>query len=427
MTTLHVRDFSCIESATVGLARLTVLIGPQASGKSVLSKLIYFFQEAVEAQFSGADIEQDFNVYADRVTADFKRWFPPSAWGPKKFQIRFEAGDITITIDRKKSYKKPSEQIHIVFSEQFHSIFQSASTSYADALKKASSQGNPRTYMRWEIAWQVRTEMRKLLSDAMGDAYSESQMFIPAGRAFFTSVGRAMAAFEKSGFLDPATLAFGRFWAAMRDRDELGFVDHGFPRANAKLMSEIFGGELRVDRDLEYVLSPDGRKVPLSALSSGQQELLPLWLALEQYFNDDLRDQSYTSMMYIEEPEAHLFPHAQSALIDFLTAKLYVPSRNRRRMLITTHSPYVLAKINNLTKASIVAKKASKEQVAQISAMLPRQSWLRLGDISAYAIIDRKIVSIINREGLIDAAYLDSVSDHIMNQFSSLLEIEYGE
>jgi hypothetical protein len=428
MTTLTVRDFSCIDHARLELSRFTILIGPQASGKSVLSKLVYFFQDALNGQIAGADVESDFEGWKDRVSADFKRWFPPSAWGSKKFHIEFESGPIVITIDRKKSYKKPSDGFHITFSTFFVEFFNRTSENFRSALIKANEREDVASYVRWEVMWQVRNDARKQLSAVIGDDYIANQMFVPAGRAFFTSVGKAIAAFDRGGFLDPATLAFGRYWAAMRDNDPLGFSEVGFPRSNAKLMTEIFGGELKVDRDLEYVLSPDGRRVPLGALSSGQQELLPLWMTLERYFSEDERgSQPLTSMMYIEEPEAHLFPHAQSMLIEYLASKLYVPAKNGRRMLITTHSPYVLSKINNLVKASIVAQGSNREQISRINSLIPRHSWVRREHMSAYAIIDKRLVPIVNDLGLIDAEYLDSVSEEIMSQFSTLLEIEYAD
>ena len=43
MAELLIENFSCIDEAKINLARVTILIGPQASGKSVISKLVYFF------------------------------------------------------------------------------------------------------------------------------------------------------------------------------------------------------------------------------------------------------------------------------------------------------------------------------------------------------------------------------------------------
>jgi len=50
MARLIVENFSCIHHAELETAALTILIGPQASGKSVLSKLLYFFNDVLDDQ-----------------------------------------------------------------------------------------------------------------------------------------------------------------------------------------------------------------------------------------------------------------------------------------------------------------------------------------------------------------------------------------
>lgn len=46
MQRLYVRAFGPIQSCDIEIQRLTVMTGPQASGKSTLAKLIYFFKLA---------------------------------------------------------------------------------------------------------------------------------------------------------------------------------------------------------------------------------------------------------------------------------------------------------------------------------------------------------------------------------------------
>lgn len=46
MQRLCVRDFGPIQSCDIEIPRLTVMTGPQASGKGTLAKLIYFFKLA---------------------------------------------------------------------------------------------------------------------------------------------------------------------------------------------------------------------------------------------------------------------------------------------------------------------------------------------------------------------------------------------
>jgi hypothetical protein len=90
---------------------------------------------------------------------------------------------------------------------------------------------------------------------------------------------------------------------------------------------------------------------------------------------------------------------------------------------LQTFSPYVLAKVSNLIKAGALgAKKALAEKVA---AVVEPESWLARGKTRAYAIVDRKVVDIIDKEGLIDGDYLDTVSRDIEREFSRLLDIEY--
>lgn len=157
----------------------------------------------------------------------------------------------------------------------------------------------------------------------------------------------------------------------------------------------------------------------MSALSSGQQELLPLWEALNiAFLNPDSR-----VLMYIEEPEAHLFPHAQSNLMKYLCS--FVAGRkHKRRLFITTHSPYVLTSINNMMKAASIARGSSKDRQSKISAIIPKASWISRNQVSAYAIVDHKLVNIIGEDNLIDAEYLDRVSVQLNKEFDDLLEIE---
>jgi hypothetical protein len=46
-------------------------------------------------------------------------------------------------------------------------------------------------------------------------------------------------------------------------------------------MRDLFGGDLRFGDESEFVQTSDGRKIPFTALSSGQQELLPMWSLID--------------------------------------------------------------------------------------------------------------------------------------------------
>jgi hypothetical protein len=189
-----------------------------------------------------------------------------------------------------------------------------------------------------------------------------------------------------------------------------------------KALSEnLLGGVMKSVKEREYIESKDGRQVPYSFLSSGQQELLPLLLVL------DVLAQGHfpPSAFYIEEPEAHLFPSAQGLLTEYLT--ILVNRKMATQLFITTHSPYLLAKFNNLLKAGTVSNTLGKKADSKIDAVVKKDRWIRPGKLAAYSIVDRRVQNLIGEDGLIDGTYLDQASAITAQEFDALLEIEYSD
>jgi hypothetical protein len=425
MTKLIVSQFSCIDHAELELGNLTILIGPQASGKSVICKLVYFFYNVINTDFFVYDEERNWKSFSAKIVDDFKQWFPPSAWGKRRFTIDFEAGPIKFSIARTVSANRPGQNVRLVASDYLMSEFDNYTAFVSDKRKKQGTKPHPPMYL-YEERWRAEEVVKKKLASDLGKDYVRLQTFVPAGRSFFTSIGKAVAAFEQSGLLDPVTIAFGRLFIALKDRRSAGFppspqTDTKRASRSRQLANLFFGGEMQISRDKEYIESSDGRKIPFSLLSSGQQELLPLWMILEYM----IERPSSRQLIYIEEPEAHLFPAAQNVLVAYLASLL--SSDSELRLVITTHSPYVLAKLNNLLKAGSIAGSTSKETAEKIARIIPQDSWLKAQDVRAYGVIDKGLQSILGDDGLVDAAYLDEVSGEVAEEFSKLLEIEFGQ
>jgi hypothetical protein len=136
-----------------------------------------------------------------------------------------------------------------------------------------------------------------------------------------------------------------------------------------------------------------------------------------------MSDRDKTSdLLYIEEPEAHLFPSAQGALTAHLAAvsNFTAPAGH---MLITTHSPYVLATLNTLIKAQLVAT-LNERAIKRVEKVVPKEEWLAPGRVAAYALQSGKLASIKDDSGLIDGEYLDKISTEISGDFMELLGIE---
>lgn len=421
MFKLQVKDFSCIGQADIRFGRMSVLIGPQASGKSVLSKLAFFFLELMNDQNEAVLDQRSFESFTESVKVSFSEWFPVPAWGSKKFTIQFALGDYKIKVTRTTYDDSVKDTLRISTSALVKEHFKRTG-DLAKNFRQRSARRSNSPYLEFELNLEVQEAAARLLEDDLGEDYIAGQTFIPAGRSFFTTLGRAFMAFDQGRGLDPITVKFGRLYSAFHEQSRV-FSRGPRPILIDPELGSILGGTIVWESDRPFLQSPDGRTVPFSALSSGQQELLPLVIAISTIRRTMNRKNSGPHLLYIEEPEAHLFPSAQSKMIQGLAALISSPSR---RLSITTHSPYVLSKINNLIKAGQLAQKLPQDKQVRLDEVVPKGSRLNPGTVQAYAIVESEVRSILDEDGLIAADYLDSVSGEIGQQFNDLLTLEYA-
>jgi hypothetical protein len=131
--------------------------------------------------------------------------------------------------------------------------------------------------------------------------------------------------------------------------------------------------------------------------------------------------------IFIEEPELSLFPEAQRRLLHRLIKDCFSSMENdvaQVHLAFATHSPYILASLNNLLLAGETAKKLEKQELVKV--IIPQQYWLTEEQVGAYAIEKGYVKDIIEEDLLINGSYLDGLSDEISREFSAILDIEYG-
>ncbi len=119
-------------------------------------------------------------------------------------------------------------------------------------------------------------------------------------------------------------------------------------------------------------------------------------------------------LIYIEEPEAHLFPSAQSFLMEFLIGSI-ASDRTFRSLIITTHSPYIMSKLNVFLKTGQLARRKKRNQ--EINEIVSRDCWLTEKRLAAFAINEGNLHNLLDEEGLIDGRYLDQISEEISREF----------
>jgi len=128
----------------------------------------------------------------------------------------------------------------------------------------------------------------------------------------------------------------------------------------------------------------------------------------------------YPKSIFIEEPEAHLFPNAQKEVVDLLSL---IYARTSNEFFITTHSPYILSALNILITGGEADKDELQDKARQV---LGDACPVKYEDVSAYAIDHGNAVSILtDEERLIGTNIIDDVSDVFASQLDQLLDLIY--
>jgi hypothetical protein len=429
MEKLLVNDFAGLKSVELDIRPVTGLIGPQASGKSIIAKLLYFFRE-IASRLPAAVLEgQEGPQYKAECCKRFSRYFPIENTGVSDFAISYLSNreKVRVNFTNREGSGEPSlglewTSFYDSTLEKFALRKREVLGAIGDAEKDAITAANR----------ALRDEVDRDITSALGTWAKYEQIFIPAGRAFFSQVrSTVFTRLETGESLDPFVVAFGSMLeqskSVLESRGFFGGTEGPNVSDTARFdalrtaFEEILRARLKRFEKQEFLEFADGRRVKLSQASSGQQEALPLLLLLARFVS---LGHARGRAVYIEEPEAHLFPSTQKLIME-LMAQVFRARNGEMCIVLTTHSPYILTSVNNQLQAGKLYTGASKEASKRLAQILPRKRTFSPGEVSFYALEDGKAKSILNGEsGLIEADVIDQVSNDIAIQFDKLLSEE---
>lgn len=418
---ITIERFLGLSNIKINIHPLTVLIGPQATGKSVIAKLCFFSKGILNDVFTAIENDQTKQDLAKTLTAKFLEYFPSTCWGPESFSVTYRIGNERITI--KKGSGK-NAKLRITYPEFFDDALDTFRAEFKDRLSKQTDQDE--YFRKFNVMHEIRAELQKSATRHFGNEIAFRQLFIPAGRSFFANLQSSIFTFLSSNnAVDPFLKEFGSFyeniknWTRHIDGDDKREKPHYIQ--SKKLSESILCGSYLNEKGKDFLDLTDGRRISLANCSSGQQEVLPLSLILRAL---PLLGNPGVSI-YIEEPEAHLFPTAQRKVLEMI-ALVFNSMEPRLQTVITTHSPYILTALNNLVEAGrlhqMKLKPASK---ARLNAVVSQELALAPNRVGAYSVSVGGVQSISDPDtGMINARAIDSASEEIAVQFDKLLAIE---
>ncbi|WP_081535394.1 AAA family ATPase [Rhodovulum sp. P5] len=390
--TLSIEGFLGIRKAEVELRGLSLIIGEQASGKSIVARLFYFFNK----YFSDFDEISLINnehkkTYDKRKKDEFYQIFPPYSWEGDSFQISYSVDGYQACISSEKNSSvidvSTSPSVAKYFRDLKHNFKQ-----FVDSFPEEESLARTR----------LLREFRHVESQSQLFRF-QTALFVPAARSFYATLrDEIFSILALDTKIDQIILQFGEFYEGAKVFGGRVMPSGRYAtralrvREERDIFKKVVKGEY-VREDARDWIQMDRGRIELSKASSGQQEATPLIFAISRF-------PSPGRTLIIEEPEAHLFPDAQVAILEFMIRQSLARETS---ILFTTHSPYLLTALNNFILASEVGE----------------QGGIDVESVSAYALRGGYSHDIVDRnENIISADYIDSVSDDLNEKFSNLLD-----
>ncbi|TWV96211.1 AAA family ATPase [Chitinophaga pinensis] len=405
MEKISIQNFAGIKELDFEFKSINILIGPQGVGKSVTVKFHYFFRNFFQELARNIILEESTEDL-DRIQRDrFVVFFPRHTWPEGDFKITYSLDEVQLNLEKKEG------EIQFYYSEYLKSAISKIKAAYKEEVTNLKSLG--------KISASVE-RVSELIKIHIHEYLSYNQLFIPAGRSFFANIqSNIFFLLKAQSPLDPFLIEFGATYEDFKrvyKHEQIKGKDNSFD----EIIADILNGDYLREDDEDFLVHKDHRKVILSSTSSGQQETLPLIVFLWVLYYGMYRD----ATIYIEEPEAHLFPDAQKAITQLL-ARLFNNSEHRFQIFVTTHSPYILSSFNNLLEAGRISE-LMPEKAKQIAEIVHEEEQLKSGLLTAYSINNGKKDDLIDQEtNLITQTILDGISNDIAIEFGKLLDIEF--
>lgn len=427
---INIQDFGPIKNATISLNKnFQIYIGAQASGKSTICKVVYFCQKIRdytldflmnEQQFTKNHKNEYLNNYFKYLTKQFMGCFGKTKH-MQKFTIQYLFGNKKISI-----FLNKDGYVRFLFHENLKDNISKIIDETADMyLNKFDSE-----VVSIMDNIKALAVMKKHLNDNLTSIFENDTdiIYIPAGRSLLATMSEQL----QDVSVDQMDLTLKEFILLIRatknkfgtkipemvmdyTKTIKGQINNSALDQAYQLIKKILKADYISENDGEKIYFDENHWVKLMYGSSGQQE--SLWIVLLVFA---IILEKKKTCIVIEEPEAHLFPIAQKDIISLIS--LMVNSTDSK-VIITTHSPYILTSVNIL----LYSDKVENGHMKNGSAVIPKTLRVPFHSFAAYKVgnFENSIESLLDEKShMVDTEYIDEVSAITNEELDVLIDME---
>ena len=389
---LSVENFGPIKKADLELRKLTILIGEQASGKSVLAKLITLSRDLdilIASKKKKKWWEINFDYFGlSKFYSEKSHFFYSNKDFETKFQdkeLKFDVKNALIDnwLKKIKNYVKEQNDIDDKVKQGFEN-------EDFDLVSELETKRSINTK-------ELRNLQKKLKSILHFAEYIPTERIIASFTHYIN--------YDNDYYL-------GKFLEKFAEKRKVKSV-FKLPIINIEY---CYDEENYLEEENQIFINKE-TVIPMYQSASGIQSIVPIQVII------DTANPNQKHLFIVEEPELNLYPTTQRKIMEYLVEKC---TKNDNRLIITTHSPYILTALSNMIEAKNIVKQ-NPEMHDEVAALIPPQYWLDFDDVAAYFVGSGTAYSIRDEENQnIDATPLDEVSNELGGIYDKLLDLKYA-
>ena len=413
MAKLVVEHFGALEKCAFEVRKVTAFIGPQGSGKSTAARLYTAFSWLEKSLCRGSlDKNECTSAYIVKnllpysQLSEFLKENSRIHYSGDFYEFDFSINKLSVrSVDSEKySLPKilyiPSERSFlsvlddVMFVRNMPSLLYELAADYSAAINSLGTAVYDLPIPGFSFIYS-KTAGGSLIRNSSG--------------SYAVPLSRAASGLQS---VLPLSIVFD-YWLKQL-RYEVGGSTHPLSVRQAEFIYDIAScynlyGSFKPETVMERILW----NADIHSLPQSREETLELYSQISRVV--DLRLSAI-----IEEPEQNIFPAAQKELVEYLVSG--INGTDGSSLLMTTHSPYILATLNNLIYAGELS--GTKKNVRGV---VSEDKWIRFDDVSAYYFDAGTCTSIMDPElKNIDPEKIDSCSRTINDEYEALEEIEFG-
>lgn len=420
MAHIIIKHIGAIRSVDMELKKVTVLMGPQSSGKSTIAKIICHCQWVEKQCFSNIEHPLDEFQKGTRFYDSLVEYYRMDGYFNNESKIEYEGDFVTIKYNHAKK-KVTMTMAGITDTYRYPKLAYIPSERNIVAaipnLKKYNDSNDLILYFMYDW-FTARNTIREQTFDSLLN-HKLSYRFDKEDDYISDNGASLLLANASSGVqsLIPLFLVLRYTLASVYDQKRpLSFEQKESSTYLSNLydhISEMLKENPADVSESQKLLVASGNARPARLVAELKSQLDEWKKALQ-----DRYEYRFTRL-FIEEPEQNLFPDTQRNLVYELLEMLQTPVERDNTLLLTTHSPYILFAINNCMMGKLVEPKLPTDVDKRIRAH--RGSWISPVKVGIYEISKGGIVPIQDEDGIIEDNYLNKAYKDNTAEYLNLL------